>query len=433
MSYLDCWDHLLYIPVETKVDLRRMRVQDNDNHARHWVAVWTAMPQVTEPDNLPMASGNGDIFADKTLRQTLKLSLDTDKLRIRISNAFGLGKLSIVSMTVARPAPEYTASGSPKVECGSMRTVTFGGRRGITIPDAALAISDEVTIEVLAGESITVSMYLAESPDPAGVTGHPGSRTTSWLAPGDQTQSPDLNGERQAVDHWYFLSTIESHLSRDRCAFVLVGDSITDGRCSTTNGNDRWPDLLSRRMQSSRFAKSIAVVNQGAGGNRLLLDGLGPNAWSRIMRDVIGQPGVRYALIFEGVNDIGTAADTTQAQEAVYNEMITAYQQMIAQIRAHDIVCFGATILPFSAKTRASQPYSSPLRNQTRVKINQWILDSGAFDYVVDFASALAKPANSSELDSLYDSGDFLHPNVAGFQKLAESFDIEAFERCQRP
>ena len=146
-----------------------------------------------------------------------------------------------------------------------------------------------------------------------------------------------------------------------------MGDSITDGRGSTTDQNNRWPDLLLARLQKSGATKHISFGNLAAGGNRILADGLGPNAFGRIDRDVLAHPGVRYAMIFEGVNDIGTAAATEAAQNAVYENLVQAYKQMVTLIHAHGIPVFGATITPFSAPSNfTGQPYSDPTREVTR-------------------------------------------------------------------
>ena len=289
-------------------------------------------------------------------------------------------------------------------------------------------MSDAVEHGVNAGESVTVTMYLEGGQGGSKVTSHPGSRTTSWVAQGDQTDAVILAGTH--IDHWYYISAIESLLPLDRYAFVIIGDSITDGRGSTTNGNDRWPDLVSYRLHQAGV-NHIAIINQGAGGNRVLTDGLGPNAWSRITRDVLSHSSVKYAMIFEGVNDIGTADNTIEAQDDIYDRLVTAYQQMIIQIRAGGIKVFGATIPPFSSPSSSTvQPYSSALRDRTRREINRWIMEESGYDYVVDFAKALADPQDDGRLFEEYDSGDYLHPSPAGYRKMAETFDVEAFSRC---
>lgn len=210
---------------------------------------------------------------------------------------------------------------------------------------------------------------------------------------------------------------------------AIVGDSITDGRGSTNNLNDRWPDALVRRLQAQGNAgrsplSSISVVNEAAGGNRVLADGLGPNALGRIDRDVLAQSGVRYAMVFEGVNDIGTAATDAASQEAVGAGLIAAYDQVITMVHAKGIPVFGATITPFSGP---GQTYSDPNREAQRQRINDWIRTSGRFDGVVDFDAAVADPANATQLNPLYNSGDYLHLNPAGYVVMAAAVDLSLF------
>lgn len=391
------------------------------------------MPQLCEPDNLPPApfQSSTGVFENTTIRQTLKVTLSAETIRIRISNAFGINVLRVSALTIGTPAPHATSAGSSRVRADSLHEVSFGGKAGIAVPNGALAISDPIPLSVNAGESVSVSLYLEFGQEGNQITSHPGSRTTSWCCFDNKTYSSDLR-DAIPVDHWYFLSAIEGLISDDHCAFVLIGDSITDGRGSTTNGNDRWPDLVSRKMQEDPFARHISVINQAAGGNRILLDGLGPNAWGRITRDVLGHSAVKYALIFEGVNDIGCTLDTEEDQDLVYHHLIAAYQQMILQMRTHGILVFGGTIAPFCAPEDTDvQPYSSLLRDKTRRRVNEWIMSSGEYDYVVDFAKALEDPHCPERLLPEYDCGDFLHPSPAGYRRMAEVFDVTGFESLQ--
>jgi lysophospholipase L1-like esterase len=388
------------------------------------------MPQLCEPDNLPPPPfvTPTHLFPNTTIRQTVKVTLSAETIRLRISNAFGGTDLVITSVSLATPSPSRTLAGSPSIDSTTSQRVTFGGRDEIRIPVGALIVSDAVEHGVNAGESVTVTMYLKGGQEGSMVTSHPGSRTTSWLAHGDRVDAATLADT--PIDHWYYISAMEGLLPVDRCAFVIIGDSITDGRGSTTNGSDRWPDLVSSRLHQAGV-KHIAVINQGAGGNRVLTDGLGPNAWSRITRDVLSHSGVKYAMIFEGVNDIGTADNTIEAQDEIYDRLVAGYQQMSIQIRAGGIYVFGATIPPFSSPSSSTvQPYSSVLRDWTRRRINRWIAEESGYDYVVDFANALADPQKDERLLKEYDSGDYLHPSPAGYRKMAETFDVEVFSRC---
>jgi lysophospholipase L1-like esterase len=183
-------------------------------------------------------------------------------------------------------------------------------------------------------------------------------------------------------------------------------------------------------MQANPSTANIGVVNQAAGGNRILLDGLGPNALGRIDRDVLAQSGIKYAMIFEGVNDIGVAAPTTADQQVIGDRVITAFEQIISRVHTFGIPIFAATITPFSAPANVTiQPYSDPIREMTRQRVNNWIRTSGKFDAVIDFDAFLKDPTTPSQLNPIYNSGDFLHPNVAGYQHIADNFPLDIFAK----
>lgn len=183
-------------------------------------------------------------------------------------------------------------------------------------------------------------------------------------------------------------------------------------------------------MQKHPDTASIAVLNQAAGGNRILQDGLGPNVISRVDRDILSQSGVKYAMIFEGVNDIGVADPDPATQRAIGDSLIAGYIQIAERIHAQGIPFFAATITPFGTPAGSNssvQPYSNPVREQTRQRINAWIRSSGVFDAVIDFDRIVRDPADPAVLAPQYDSGDHLHPNVAGYQAIADAFPLEIF------
>jgi lysophospholipase L1-like esterase len=383
-----------------------------------WVHTWTAMPQLTEPGNLPPApfTGTDAVLADTTLRQTLHTSIGGKRLRVRFSNAFGTTDLPITSAAVAVPLDGR--AGVSAVAAGTSRALTFGGQTSVVVPAGAQIVSDPVPITVAARSNLTVSAYLAGGQAGLNLTGHPGSRTTSWLVNGDQVEKPELSGA-VPVDHWYLISGLEVTAS-DAAGVVIVGDSLTDGRGSTTNGNDRWPNQLAARLGDPR----LAVLNQAAGGNRVLHDGLGPNVLARFDRDVLGVSGAAWVLIFEGVNDIGTAAATEDAQRQVITALTGAYRQIVARAHAQDLRAYGATITPFGGNTGYDDP--GGLRERARVAVNG-VIRGGIFDAYVDFAAAVADPASPSRLNPLYDVGDHLHLNPAGYAALAAAVPRRLF------
>jgi hypothetical protein len=246
----------------------------------------------------------GAVFANSTIRQTLFLTAQASQIRLKFSNVFGGSNLPITAVTVALPINQ--TAGIHQIQPSTLQTITFSGKPGISIPNGALAVSDPIAFPIKAQQIVTVTMYLEKGQLGNSVTSHPGSRTTSWFQFGNAVSAPALavnDTATQSTAHWYFLSSIETWVPPKQKSFLIVGDSITDGRGSTTNANNRWPDLLLRRLQKSGETKHISFGNLAAGGNRILADGLGPNAFGRIDRDVLSHPGVGYAMVFEGVND----------------------------------------------------------------------------------------------------------------------------------
>ncbi|KIJ59996.1 hypothetical protein HYDPIDRAFT_99615 [Hydnomerulius pinastri MD-312] len=398
--------------------------------AGHWVNTWVTMPQLTEYYNVPNPPFNGtdSIFTNSTIRQTLHTSIPAPSyIRVRISNAFGVNDLPITQVAVA--LPRNGSAGTPEIVPGSSVPLTFSGNQSIIIPNGAQVVSDPIYYPLEAQSMVTVDLYTEQGQQGFYITSHPGSRTTSWYSFGNYVGAPNMTDPSvQNEAHWFFLSGIEAWSSPETSGWAIVGDSITDGRASDTDENDRWPDLVLRRMQENPFTANIAVLNQAAGGNRILYDGLGPNALGRIDRDVLAQSGIKYTMIFEGVNDIGTADTDVYSQQVVGDRIIQAYQQIIARVHTFGFPIFAATITPFGAPNNTIQPYSDPQRELTRERVNAWIKDSGAFDGVIDFAAIVQDPNNTTQLNPAYNSGDYLHPNVAGYTAIANAFPIDLFE-----
>lgn len=242
-----------------------------------------------------------------------------------------------------------------------------------------------------------------------------------------KAMEPNAASRVLTIRRRFFVSAVEAWSPPASKAFVIVGDSITDGRGSDTNENDRWPDLVLAKMQMNGATKQIAVDNQAAGGNRILADGNGPNAIGRIDRDVLSQSGVRYAMIFEGVNDIGVEPTDPTSQQIIGDRLIQAFEQIITRVHAFGIPLFAATITPFGAPNSTIQPYSDPERERTRLRVNDWIKTSGEFDYVIDFDAIVRDPANHTQLNPAYNSGDYLHPNATGYHAIANAFPLQIF------
>jgi lysophospholipase L1-like esterase len=362
------------------------------------------------------------VLADATVRQTVHVSTGGQHLRLRFSNAFGGAALPITSVSVALPLGEQ--AGVSGIRPGSSRPVTFGGRSSVVVPVGAQMVSDPLDFDLEPGSNLTVTTYLAEGQASNDITSHPGSRTTSYLQAGNHVGDEDLPGAT-ATNHWYFLSGVETWSEAATAAAVMLGDSLTDGRGSTTNMNNRWPDQLLKRLQSHGSTADIAILNQAAGGNRVLNDGLGPNALARLDRDVLAQSGVQWLLVFEGINDIGTAEPTPAAQKQVTADLIAAYDQFVVRAHAQGIRVYGATLTPFGGNALYDDADGS--REAARQSVNQWIRTSGRFDGVVDFDRAARDPQQPSRLLPTIDDGDHLHLNPAGYQLLADAVPARLF------
>jgi lysophospholipase L1-like esterase len=390
----------------------------------HWVGTWAAAPQLTEPSNMPPAPfTNGSlVFADSTVRQSIHVTVGGRLIRLRFSNAYGGADLPITNVSVAMPAGG--AAGVSAIAPGTARTVTFDGRTAIDIPVGAQMVSDPLNFPVATNSNLTVTIYLSAGQASSSITSHPGSRTLTYMVNGNHLNDADLPGAAN-VAHWYFLSGLEALQPGNTAAIDVVGDSLTDGRGSTTNGDDKWTDQLFNRLQAIPGASHLTVLNQGLGGNRVLNDGLGPNVLARVDRDVLAQSGVKWLIMFEGVNDIGTAAATQAAQQQVAADLIAAYQQVIARAHAQGIRVYGATITPFGG----NNPYDDPngFREAAREQVNAWIRTSRQFDAVLDFDRAVRDPASPRQLNPAYDVGDHLHMTPAGYAVIASTVPASLF------
>lgn len=344
-------------------------------------------------------------------------SIGGKRIRVRLSNAFGTGPLTLSSVHFAMSA------GAGAIKPATDRELTFNGRPQVTIPPGALMISDPIDFDLPPMADVVISIHVQDAPTT--ITSHPGSRTTTYLVNGNSVSAPVLSNPVK-IERWYFIDGMDVASAGSAGSLVLLGDSITDGHGSTTDGNDRWPDDLSRRLQGQML--SIGILNQGIGGNRLLRDGIGPNALARFDRDVIAQTGVRWVIVLEGVNDLGTRlqARTRNASWATADDIIQAYAQMVARAHSHGIRIYGGTITPFMGSF-----YSAEDSESDRKKINEWIRASGSFDGVIDFDKAVRDPEHPDHFLPAYDSGDHLHPSPAGYRAMANAVPLSMFTNTQ--
>ncbi|MGH9606609.1 MAG: SGNH/GDSL hydrolase family protein [Terracidiphilus sp.] len=387
-----------------------------------WVGTWAASQQIPEPRNsLP-----AEAMRDATMREIFHVSMAGTTLRVRLSNAFGTAPLHFSSVHIARAVSPATAAIVP----GSDAALTFSGAPDVTVPAGAEYLSDPVAYPVAALSNLELSFYLQAAPTRE--TGHPGSRETTYYLHGNQVSAADLPGADH-VDHWYEVSGIDVLAPRRAASVVAFGDSITDGHATTTNGNDRWTDDLADRLEANAKTKDIGVLNEGIGGNHLLIDGLGPNALARFNRDVLGQAGVRWVIVLEGINDLGGLTihgdvPATEHQSMVHR-IVAAYEQIVARAHAEGLTAIGGTLTPFVG----SDYYHPPAATEAdREEINQWTRTPGHFDAVVDFDKAVRDPDHPDRMLPAYDSGDHLHPNPAGYRAMADAIPLSLFIESRR-
>ena len=377
------------------------------NSDNAWVGAWSTAPQLVEPRNMPPEPG----LANNTLRQVVCVSLGGDSLRVRFSNEFSTSAVKMRAVHLA------LSVGESKIDTGTDQAIKFNGNTEVTIEPGKAITSDPFLFKVKPRSLLAITIYYGDtSPD---VTGHPGSRTTSYIMPGNHISDLEMP-EAATTDHWYTINGIDI-IAPDAKAVVVLGNSITDGRGSGTNKQNRWPDELAKRLLANPDTRNVAVLNLGIGGNCVLRQCLGPSALDRFERDVLNQYNVHWLIILEGINDIGQAHGS-EGSGKVASDLIHAYIQMIDSAHTKNMLVYGATLLPFGGSF-----YDSPDHEKARTTVNEWIRTSGRFDAVIDLEAALRDPSNPLQLLPAADTGDHLHPNENGHRMMGEAVDLNLF------
>jgi lysophospholipase L1-like esterase len=383
----------------------------------HWIATWAASPQAPTGNAVAEAG-----FRDQTIREVVFASAAGSRVRVRLSNAYGSRPLEVGRASVA-----IQRAGASLVP-DSARPLTFGGRSSVLIPPGAEIVSDPVSLGVAAQDRLAVSLFLPDATGPA--TQHAQARETTFAASGDSALA--VGAERFAAQSvsWYFLAGLDVLApARELGTVVALGDSITDGVGSAIDADARWPNDLARRL-AARSGQTLAVVDAGIGGNRVLNDTpcCGAGAVARFGRDVAEAPGARDVVLLEGINDINSPRKSGRlsaphvAVSAL--QIVDGYEQIIALAHAAGLRIFGATITPFEGSR-----YWTPGGEAERESVNRWVRTSHAFDGVIDFAKALAEPGDPQRLAVAYDSGDHLHPNGAGYRAMAAAVNLRMLLR----
>ena len=376
-----------------------------------WVGTWAASPLVA--DGRWMRP-----FANTTLREIVHVSNGGAQVRLRFTNELGVDPLTIANAHVALSA------GGSDTKAGSDHAVLFGGAASVRIAPGAAIYSDPVDFAVTPMADVAVSFFVP-SQNMRAETAHLAAAQDNFVADGDQTSAVSLT-RPQTMTSWYFFDGIDVPTTEGARAIVTLGDSITDGTGSTRSANRRWPNVLSARLKQERGMENVAVLDEGIGGNRVLNEQSGPSAVSRFDRDVLGQNGVKYLVVLEGINDIGRLSPSRMMgpeDEIDARQLKHGLAQIADRAHQHGIKVFAATLTPYGGAA-----YWSEKGEQTRKDYNNWIRNCGLFDGVIDFDQITRDPANPDRLNPTYDSGDHLHPNDAGYKAMGEGVDLKLFK-----
>jgi lysophospholipase L1-like esterase len=375
----------------------------------HWVGTWGTAPQLVESHNNPPSPGLGN----NSLRQIVQVSIGGEKVRLKLTNEFSKGATEIkaVELAVAK-----TAGSSSEIDEASTVSLTFDGKASVTMPAGGKAVSDPVNLHLDGRQNVAVTIHYGAASSTS-VSGHPGSRTTSYLKAGNTTDFTDA----VKTDHWYSILALEVEAPEEAGAVAILGNSITDGRGSTTNQQNRWADVLSRRLLANEPTRQVGVLNMGIGGNCVLGGGLGPAAVNRYQRDLLGQEGVKWIILFEAVNDLGGAQNGVQTAKRI----IDVYKQIIREAHQKGIYVFGGTITPFKGNS-----YYSVDHENGRNTINKWIRTTKMLDGVIDFDHAVRNPQDTAAMQQQFlFENDWLHLNAKGYETMGGCIDLSLFTK----
>lgn len=367
--------------------------------AQKWVGTWATAPQTVVKSFMPYNNN----MSNRSVRQIVKVSIGGETIRLKLSNVYSTEPVVIRSIYIAHAKDSFAID--PK----SAQYVKFGDKYKVTIPAGKSITSDALPFNLKPLQRLAITINYTTAPTVPTV--HMGSRTTSYIMKG--VTNAHSNFEKAfRENHWYNISGIDVYTMRtDLSSIAIIGNSITDGKCSTDNAQNRWPDIMSEMLQLKHKITNQGVLNLGIGNNRVVVPGgFGTLAKDRFDRDILGQFGVRKVIIFEGVNDIGAAK--SGSSETVARQLIESYIAMIKKAKARKMKVYLATITPFKGAG-----YYSPFHEAARQTVNEWIRSQAKnVDGILDFAKLLQDPADDRCMKKEYASSDWLHPNPIGYK-----------------
>ena len=427
-----------------------LSVSGQQSGTNHWIGIWSTAdtwraPSATVPSGAPPlvpspapsaspavaaapaaqpASGRGGPpppvqFSGQTLRQVVHTTFGGERLRVVFSNAFGTAPITVGAAGIAVRGKDSA------IVAGSARPLTFAGQATTTIPAGATMITDAVNLSASPMSDLAIDVFLPSDTAtwPSPLTIHNGAMETNYVSPaGNHVGEPAFTAST-SVPSWFLLDRVEAMAPANAAAIVTFGDSITDGTRSTPSTNSRWPDVLARRLQSDAATRHLSVLNAAIAGNRVLSEANAPfgiNALARFDRDVLAQPGVRYVVVLEGINDIGMAG---RAATPTATDLIAGHQQMIERAHVRGLKIIGATLTPFEGAA-----YYTPEGEIKRQAFNTWVRTGKAYDGVIDFDAVIRDPAQPTKFIPAFNSGDNLHPNDAGYKAMGEAVDLGLFK-----
>jgi lysophospholipase L1-like esterase len=375
-----------------------------------WVGAWAASPLSGDPwHSVPT-------LIDSTLREVVHTSLAGKALRVRFTNEFGTQPLRIDAASIA------LSTGASSIDTASLHALTFSGSPSVVIPPGAYELSDAVDLATPVFANLAISLYVPVQ-QISTPSVHTSAQQDNYIVRGNEVSAPSL-ASPEVVPSWYFVKGVDVEPEFSHAAAVVAfGDSITDGAYVTQNSNHRWPDDLAVRLHSNSATANLSVLNEGIGGNCVLINCIGPSALARFDRDVLAAPGVKYMIVLESINDIGALHDPNNpGYKLSAEDLEQGLMQLVARAHEHGIKVFGATLTPYEGAG-----YYTDKGEEIREAVNAWILSGDAFDGVIDFDKATRDPANPKRYAAKDDSGDHLHPGDPGYQDMANSIDLSLF------